>query len=83
VTVRLHIERLVVEGFDLSGAGADKVRAALEAELSAQILEAAGEPWTGLAAPVLRFELAELPGGASPEQLGCQAGAALCAGLRR
>jgi hypothetical protein len=53
MTVRLHIERLVVDGFELSPAGIRRLRAALEAELGERPAAEAADDWKSFAVPAL------------------------------
>ena len=45
MTVRLHIERLVIDGFEVTGSEAAGVRAALEAELTERHRAHCREEW--------------------------------------
>jgi len=82
MTVRLHIDRLVVEGLGLSGADAPRLRAALEAELSARLAADESARWSGRAVPALPPGEVALAPGAGAETIGRQVAAALHAGLR-
>jgi hypothetical protein len=81
MTVRLHIERLVVEGFPLTGADGVSLGAALEAELTARLIGNEPASWSSLAVPTLGVEPIRLTPNAGPKQLGGLVGAALHDGL--
>lgn len=82
MTVRLHIERLVVEGAVVTRAEADRLRAALETELSERLSQCPPESWTGLAVPALTLEPIAFSQPANFQELGRGAGAALLKGLQ-
>jgi hypothetical protein len=81
MTVRLHIERLVVEGLDLTRAEAARVGAALEAELTERLAGMPPGSWSDRAMPVLTAAPMTVPHQPGPEPLGRAAGAALHRGL--
>ena len=83
MTVRLHIERLVLDGFAVTGAEGACVRAALESELIERLAAEPPASWADLAVPTLTFEPIKLPEQPGPGRLGRAAGAALHGGLRR
>ncbi|HYI65202.1 MAG TPA: hypothetical protein VEW71_09985 [Allosphingosinicella sp.] len=82
MTVRLHIERLVVEGLAMTAHEATLIQSALEAELGALLGSGAEMRWAGTAVPSLpsmRFVSASELGA---DELGRQAAAALYGGLK-
>jgi hypothetical protein len=70
--VRLYVERLVLDGLDVSAASRPRLRAAIEAELGRRI--AAGglsrELARGIAVPSIRAPQMTVPSGAKPAELG-------------
>lgn len=77
MTVRLHIERLVVEGLDLKSADAAVLEAAIADGLSARLADATGTDWKGFAVPALpSIHIAAAPAG-GPRLLGLEVAAAL------
>jgi hypothetical protein len=81
MTLRLHIERLVVEGLDLSRAEAEHLGAALKAELAGRLAEAPFRSWTDLAVSTLTVEPISVSHQVGSPQLGREAAAALHEGL--
>ncbi len=79
--MRLHIERLVIDGFALTGAEAALVRAALEAELTDRLASEAPGSWGNISVPALAFGSIAVPPRAGPDRLGRAAAAALHRGL--
>lgn len=79
--MRLHIERLVIDGFAMTGAEAVSVQAAVEAELAAGLMGSLRTSWTSLSVPRLALDPIRLTPNAGPEQLGGMVGAALHDGL--
>lgn len=81
MTVRLHIDRLVLDGLDLPPGGHHALRAAVEGEL-ARLIAAGG------LAPALKDSLAvpsidapSIDAGGSPRQLGAAIAGAVYAGV--
>jgi len=83
MTVRLHIERLVVEGLELSAADGAHLQGAIAEELSARLASADPAQWTGFSVPALAVGPIAIGEGAGPDLLGRSAGAALHQGLLR
>jgi hypothetical protein len=84
MTIRIDIERIVLDGFDFDRHGADAVRAAIGAELTRLLEErppAGGLP--GGAVPALRAPSVQLEAGTSPAQLGTQVAGAVHRSLGR
>jgi hypothetical protein len=74
MNVRIHIERLVLEGLPVTAAGSASLRAAVEFELSRLVSEqglhpalAAGGAWAHLPGESMQFQQ-----GANPAALGTQ-----------
>lgn len=82
MTVRLHIERLVVEGLELSAAEGTRLEAAIAEELSARFAAGGEADWSGFSVPALSpLAIATAPReGASA--IGRQVAAALHGGLK-
>lgn len=81
MTVRLHIERLVIDGAAGTRAEAAKVQEALAAELLARLSAIPPRDWVSSALPAVTLEPIPLGPNANAEQLGRQAGSALFDGL--
>lgn len=85
MNVRLHVERLVLDGLPLAPGQAPLVQAAVEAELAR--LFAAGGPAPGLASlgavPALGAGGITLGEGAAPAEIGAQIAQAVYGGLGR
>jgi len=82
MTVRLHIERLVVDGLDFLPADARRLEAALAAELTARLSSDDQANWTSLAVAASSPCQMELPAGNDAEAIGRRAAAVLQGGLR-
>jgi hypothetical protein len=83
MTVRLHIERLVVEGLELTAADAARLKESITNELTARFAEGGPGEWTSLSVPTLeRLHVAAEPS-QGPGALGRHVGAALHRGLAR
>jgi hypothetical protein len=74
VNVRVHIERLILEGIDLDPAGRPLLQTALEAELVRLLAEGGVRPElrVGGAVPAVQAAGFELSGAAEPASLGRQ-----------
>lgn len=82
MSVRLHIERLVVDGFDLTGADAAQLEGAIAEALSARFATGEEAAWSSFAMQVLPpLKLAALPREGA-RGLGRQVAAALYGGLK-
>jgi len=83
VNVKLHIDRLVLDGIDLKGAQRSVLQAAVEAELARLLAEGGvGETWAaGGAVPVVRADGFQMSGERNPEQLGRQIAGAVYGGI--
>jgi len=74
MNVRLHIDRLVLDGVSVSAAGRPRLQAAIESEL-ARLIAAGGispELTRGIAVPSVRAPQMALAPDARPAQLGVQ-----------
>ena len=82
MTVRLHIERLVLEGLDLTGAQAERLKAVMAEELGTLFASNEGAEWSSFAVPAVRpLEIAAGPRDGI-DALAAPAAAALYRGLR-
>ena len=73
MNIRLHIERLVLDGLPMTAAQAPRVKAALEAELGRLLSGGIShELASGAALPSVSAAAVQLPRGVSPTQLGRQ-----------
>jgi hypothetical protein len=83
MSVRLHIDRLVIEGFDLPHASRGALQAALERELSRLIRQGglARELAGGGAVPSVRAPQIATVASPKPEQLGGAIAAAVYGGV--
>lgn len=82
MSVRLHIERLVVEGFDLTAADAARLEGAIAEELSARFAAGEEAAWSGFAVPALPpIDVAAAPREGA-QGLGRHVAAALYGGLK-
>lgn len=79
--IRLHIDRLVVDGFGLASADGPKLEAALSEELGRLLVADAGA-WSAMAAPALLGPAIIAPPAAGAEGLGTAIAGALYGGLR-
>jgi hypothetical protein len=85
VNVRLHIERLVLDGLPVAPGQAPLVQAAMEAELARLFAAggiAAGLPDLG-AVPALRAGALQFEAGTAPAQIGVQIAQAVYGGIGR
>lgn len=82
MTVRLHIERLVLEGLDLEPADGGRLERAIIQDLSARFAAGDGADWSGFAVPTLPpLDIATAPREGA-RGLGRQVAAALHRGLK-
>ena len=81
MTIRLHIERLVIDDPDIGRADAERLLAALEAELGRRFARSRPESAQSYSMPALALGV-RLPEGTGSDGLGREAGAALHKGLR-
>lgn len=79
--LRLHIERLVLDGFSLPPVGAARFQAALEAEFGRLLTGVPAENWKSVSLASLTPASLRLSPGGSPETWGRQAAHSLFAGL--
>jgi hypothetical protein len=85
MNIRLHIERLVLDGLPVGAHDGHLVQAAVEAELS-RLLAAGLAPdvfGQGFAVPGVRSELVQLHNGATPQDIGTQVAQAVHGGITR
>jgi hypothetical protein len=84
MNVRVHIDRLVLDGFDLSAADAPRVQAAVELELSRLIVDGGGDALRagGVVPSVQGAQFAPKPG-ATPSQLGADIARSVHGGIAR
>ena len=85
MNVRLHIERLVLDGLTVTPAERPLLQAALEAELG-RLLTAGGvspDLQSGIAVPSVRAGGIELARDGGPERLGAQIAQAVYGGIGR
>lgn len=81
MNVRLHIERLVVDGVDLGPGGGRRLQAAVEAELTRLVTHGGlGQPVLGAAVPSLA--VSAIPLDANPSRLGAHVARAVYDGLK-
>jgi hypothetical protein len=83
--IRLHIERLVLDGVDVASSDSSKVRAAMEHELSRLIADHGLSPEmrTGGTMPSVKGGDIRLQPGAAPAKLGRQVAAGVYGGIGR
>ena len=83
MNVKLHIERLVLDGLELSPADRPVFQAALEAELGRLLAEGGVEPGLagGIAVPTVRAKGFEMGGGHDPARLGRQVAGSVYGGI--
>ena len=79
--LRLHIERLVLDGFPLPPGGAARFQAALEAEFGRLLTGVPAGNWASVSLASLAPASLRLAPGGSPETWGRQAARSLFAGL--
>ena len=81
--IELHIERLIVEGIPLAGAGPRLLQAAVEGELTRLLGEGglASHLAGGVALPRIASPLIQLQGGNGPTTLGHQIAGAVYGGI--
>jgi hypothetical protein len=83
VSVRLHVDRLVLHDVELGPGGAELVRAGLQQELARLLAEGRPlAPGAGGAVPVLRAPAVQLQAGTAPEQIGVRVAQAIYGSLR-
>jgi hypothetical protein len=85
VNIRLHIERLVLDGLPIGAHDGRLVQAAVEAELS-RLLTAGIAPdafGQGFAVPGVRADAVQLEAGATPQGIGTQVAQAVHGGITR
>jgi hypothetical protein len=84
MNLRVHVDRLVLDGVPVEPHAGPKLQAAVEAELT-RLLAAEVPPrlFTGAAVPVLRVPSAPLPPDGLPSRLGVQVARALYRSLSR
>lgn len=83
MNVRLHIERLVLDGLPVTAAQAPRVKMAIEAELGRLLSEGGVSPElaSGTALPSVNAPTMQSPRGISPAQLGRQIAQSVFAGV--
>lgn len=83
MNVKLHIDRLVLDGIDLKGAQRSVLQAAIEAELARLLMEGGvGESWAaGGAVPALRADGFQISSAGSPVRLGQQIARSVYGGI--
>jgi hypothetical protein len=83
MNIRLHIERLVLEGLPVTSVQAPRVKAAVEAELGRLLSEGgvSHELASGAALPSVIAPAVQSPRGVSPAQLGTQIAQSVFAGM--
>jgi len=83
MNIRLHIERLVLDGLPVTNAEAPRVKAAMEAELRRLLTEGgvSSELAAGGALASVNAPQTHSPRGASPMQLGAQIAQSVYAGI--
>jgi hypothetical protein len=82
MTVRLHIERLVVDGLPYQRADMAGLQEALEAALGARLAEAGAGDWTSAAIASLRLGTIGLRAADGPGEIGESIGRSLSHALR-
>jgi len=83
MSIRLHIDRVVLDGIDVAAADRPHLRAAMETELARLIGERglAPELAGGIAVPSVRAPRIELGAGARPAQIGTAIAGAVAGGV--
>jgi hypothetical protein len=84
MTIRIDVERLVIDGIELDARGAEALRAAVAAEL-VRLFEQR-RPGAGLgggAVPMLRAPAVQFDAGASPTRMGSQVAQAVYGSIGR
>jgi hypothetical protein len=79
--VRLHIERLVLEGLDVPAASSTGLRRALEAELTRLITAGGLAPWTARGAALAALPAPAIGAAGPPRHLGAAIAGAVYTGL--
>lgn len=84
MTIRIDVERLVIDGIELDARGAEALRAAVGAEL-ARLFEQRGPAVGphGEAVPMLRTPAVQFEAGASPASMGSQVARAVHGSIGR
>jgi hypothetical protein len=85
MNIRLHIERLVLDGLPVGAHDGHLVQAAVEAELS-RLLAAGFGPdafGQGFAVPSVRADAVRLEAGTTPQEIGAQVAQAVHGGIGR
>jgi hypothetical protein len=83
MNIRLHIERLVLDGLPVTAAQAPRVKAAIEAELG-RLLSEGGvslQLASGAALPSVNAPVVQSPRGVTPVQLGTRIAQSVFAGV--
>lgn len=85
MNIRLHIERLILDGVPLEAGGTTRLQAAVESELGRLLAEGglSTEMQTGIALPSVRAGDVRLGEQASPIQMGGQIARAVYTGIGR
>ncbi len=85
MNINLHIERLILDGFDLPHGQRPLLEAAVQAELARLLAEGgvAGELAQGEALPSMRAGHIQMRTGSDPQQLGQQIAQAVYGGIGR
>jgi hypothetical protein len=82
MNIRLHIDRLVLDGLSIGAHDGPLVQAAIEAELSRLLAGIAPDAFgRGFAVPSLRAEAVPLDAGATPQGIGAQVARAVHKGV--
>jgi hypothetical protein len=83
MNIRLHIERLVLDGLPVTSAQGPRVKAAIEAELGRLLSEGGVSPElaSGAALPSVHAPAVQSPRGIAPAQLGTQIAQSVFAGV--
>jgi hypothetical protein len=79
--VRLHIERLVLEGLDVPPSSRDGLRHALEAELTRLVTAGGLAPWSTRGAALAALPVPAIGAAGPPRRLGTAIAGAVYAGL--
>lgn len=83
MTVRLHIERLVVDGLELDRADGARLAAALETKLGEHLSAHSAADWSSFAVPALPLDGFTAAGQGGVEDLGCRIADIIHQGLKR
>ena len=82
MTVRLHIERLVLDGLEMTSAEAMRVEASIASELTARFAAGAEAEWTSFSVPALEPLYVDAEPSQDPAALGRHVAAGLYGGLK-